>query len=63
MFGPRDQEPIPLQKARTFDLVFEGGKPFVVFSYGNNGEWMKLEINNDQLWHWFNRAAPKLRGR
>jgi hypothetical protein len=63
MFGPCDPDPIPLEKARTCDLVFESGKPFLVFAYGKPGQWMKLEINNDQLWSLFNRMAPKLRGR
>jgi hypothetical protein len=57
-----ESEPIPLRKAKTCDLVFEGGKPFLVLSY-DDGPWEKLEINNDQLWHLFNRMAPKLRGR
>ena len=52
---------LPLYKAKTCDLVFESGKPFLVFCY--NETWMKLEINSDQLWHLFTRMAPKLRGR
>lgn len=62
-FEPLRSERLPITKAKTCDLVFEGGKPFLVFSYGKSGEWMKLEINNDQIWHLFNRMAPKLRGR
>lgn len=62
MFGPRDQQFVPLERAKTCDLVFEGGKPFLVISL-EDGEWRKTEINNDQLWCLFDRLAPKLRGR
>ena len=48
-----------LHKAKTCDLVFESGKPFLVFAYGET--WMKLALNDDQLWHLFTRMAPKLR--
>ena len=58
---PVGNDDLPLHKAKTCDLVFESGKPFLVFCY--NETWMKLEINSDQLWHLFNRMAPKLRGR
>lgn len=61
MFGPRDSKPIPLKTARTCDLVFEGGKPFLVVSHATG--WEKYEMNDDQLWNLFNRMAPKLRGR
>lgn len=58
---PNCSEPIPLKKAKTFDLVFEGGKPYVTMSFPDG--WLKVEINDDQLWHLFSRMAPKLRGR
>jgi len=53
---------IPIKTSVTFDLVFEGGKPYVVISF-EDGDWQKIHINNDQLWHFCNRAFPKLRGR
>lgn len=62
MFGPCD-EPIPLRKVKTCDLVFEDGKPFLVLSFDDGGTWEKRQINNDQLWGLFHRMAPKLRGR
>lgn len=62
MFGPRNQEPVPVKKAKTCDLVFEGGKPFLVLSFEDD-PWEKREINNDQLWGLFMRMAHKLRGR
>jgi hypothetical protein len=61
MSAPRDVDPIPVHVASTCDLVFEDGKPYVVASY--SGTWIKLKLNNDQLWWLFERMAPKLRGR
>lgn len=57
------QDPTQSKKAKTCDLVFEGGKPFLVFSYDDGTPFEKREINNDQLWGLFARMAPKLRGR
>lgn len=50
------------RRAKTCDLVFESGKPFLVISF-EDGEWQRIAINNDQLWHLFDRLAPQLRGR
>ena len=62
LHGPYDIDPLPEEDASNLDLVFEGGKPLLVFSYGE-GKWMRLKLNNDQLWHLHGRMAPKLRGR
>lgn len=63
MFGPCDQQPVPIKRAKTCDLVFEGNKAFFVFSFDDGTPFEKREVNNDQLWHVFSRMAPKLRGR
>jgi hypothetical protein len=61
MNDPRVTQPLPIYDAKTCDLVFEDGEPYIVASY--RGTWIKLKINSDQLWNLFRRMAPKLRGR
>jgi hypothetical protein len=62
MFGPCDRAP-ELKKAVTFRLVFESGKPFVVISHGRPDDWVKYQVNDDQVWGFVRDAFPRLRGR
>ena len=37
------------RRAITFRLVFESGKPFVVISHGLPDDWVKYELNLEQV--------------
>lgn len=48
------------KKATTFRLVFEGGKPFVVVSHGKQDDWVKYELNREQVAGFVLDAMPKV---
>jgi hypothetical protein len=59
MFGPRDSSPLPVKVAVTFRYVNEGGKHFVVMSFGDQ-DWQKIEINRRQVAGFIEDALPRV---
>lgn len=59
MLGPHN---IPAQKiAATFRYVYEGGKNFVVISFGGGSDdWIRIEINRRQVAGFIEDAMPRV---
>lgn len=60
MFGPRDSIPPPVKTAVTFRHIFEGGKHYVVISFGGQDDWQKIEINRAQVSGFIEDALPRV---
>jgi hypothetical protein len=50
MFGPCDNQPGQTRVAVTLRYVYEGGRHFLVMSFGNGkDDWQRIELNARQL--------------
>jgi hypothetical protein len=59
MFGPRDFAPPVVLAASTFRYVNEGGRHFVVISFGDEN-WQKIEITRRQVAGFVEDALPRV---
>lgn len=60
MFGPRDRLPPPSKVAATFRYLYEGGKHYVVMSFGGQDDWQKVEIQRRQVAGFIEDALPRV---
>lgn len=61
MFGPRDPIPPATKKAVTHRYVYEGGKHYIVVSFGGGSDdWIRIEINRRQVAGFIEDAMPRV---
>lgn len=61
MFGPRDPVQPIIKVSSTFRHVYEGGKHYVVFSFGaDKDDWQKIEITRRQAAGFIEDALPRV---
>lgn len=61
MFGPGDTIRPPVKAAVTYKHVYEGGKHYVVMSFGGGSDdWQKVEINRAQVSGFIEDALPRV---
>lgn len=59
MFGPRDLTQPPIKAAVTCQYVYEGGKHYLVMSFGD-GDWQKIELHRRQVAGLVETALPRV---
>lgn len=60
MFGPRDPVQPVTRTATTFRHIFEGGKHYVVISFGHQDDWQKIQLTRSQVSGFIEDALPRV---
>lgn len=60
MFGPRDSKPPATKVAVTFRHIFEGGKHYLVVSFGGQDDWQKIQLTRAQVSGFIEDALPRV---
>ena len=61
MFGPRDAIPPPVKIAVTCRYIYEGGKHYLILSFGAGADdWQKIQINRAQVAGFIQDALPRV---
>lgn len=61
MFDPRDTIRPPVKVAVTCQYVYEGGKHYLVISFGGGSDdWQKIQINRHQVVGLIESTLPRV---